>query len=1092
MSFLKNLFGRSKEPSAQTRDSSLPRDFASIADELNQPVRSLQETPRRVELCRLALSMVSRNRNPNLWATLNHEMANSLAQNPQGMRADNLEEAITHHRLALEVFAYNTFPEQWAMTLNNLAVVYKDRIHGERADNLEMAIDCCQQALIVRTRAASPEYWATTQINLANAYRERIHGERAENLEQAIDHYQQALKVFTRAAIPERWAVAQNNLAHAYRERIRGDHADNVEQAIHHCQQALEVYTRASDPEMWAMTQNNLGIAYRDRIRGESADNLEKAIHHCQQALEVFTLAAFSERWAMIHHNLGIYYRERIRGERTDNLEQAIHHCQQAMKVYTQTDFPEPWATTHNHLGLAYTDRISGKRTENLEQAIYHYQQALKVLTYTAFPEKWAMTQNNLAMAYASLTHGMRTENLEQAIEHYQQALKIYTHTAFPERWAMTQNNLASVYLDRIHGEHANNVEQAIYHWQQALEVYTRTAFPDMWARTQHNLGIAHATRINGERAENLEQAISHYQQALEVYTRTSFPASYRKTQLSLGKLFFDERRWTEALEAYQHAIDAGNDLLTAAYSEAGRQAEVSETAQPYSRTAYCLLQSNHPGDALVMLERGKTRLLSEALALGDINLKSLSEQQRARLQTVRDALKALEAEIHLSPNSPARRDERTLLDLIHTQRAELNILVDDIRRDHPDFIPLGLVLDDILKIIPINSALVAPLITSQGSAIFIIPHGAKKVTPAHVISLDEFKDDDLNILLLGNDQQPGWLLAYGDYYDTHHLKNWQAAIESLTGRLWQVLIAPIYKQLSALNVKRLLLLPSGGLQLLPLHAAWHMDKDKQARTLLDDYEIIYAPSIYALATACHRAAERQGKRALVAGINTYQELSSLHSAVQEAAAVAHILHAKPLLDSAATEQAIKAGAADASYIHLSCHGSFMWSAPMDSALYLANDEPLRLSEIIGELDLRSARLVTLSACETGISDVSQSPDEYVGLPAGFMQAGAPALVSSLWTVDDRSTALLMERFYRNHIDRKMTYPAALREAQLWLRTATRQELGDYYKTFLRMSADDAFAGFIELNIESDGKPDDRPYANPFYWAAFTFNGASE
>ncbi|OUL69376.1 hypothetical protein CA603_50910 [Paraburkholderia hospita] len=49
------------------------------------------------------------------------------------------------------------------------------------------------------------------------------------------------------------------------------------------------------------------------------------------------------------------------------------------------------------------------------------------------------------------------------------------------------------------------------------------------------------------------------------------------------------------------------------------------------------------------------------------------------------------------------------------------------------------------------------------------------------------------------------------------------------------------------------------------------------------------------------------------------------------------------------------------------------------------------------------------------ITDVSKSPDEYLGLPAGFLQAGAPARVSSLWAVDDGSTALLTSRFHKNH-----------------------------------------------------------------------------
>jgi CHAT domain-containing protein len=62
---------------------------------------------------------------------------------------------------------------------------------------------------------------------------------------------------------------------------------------------------------------------------------------------------------------------------------------------------------------------------------------------------------------------------------------------------------------------------------------------------------------------------------------------------------------------------------------------------------------------------------------------------------------------------------------------------------------------------------------------------------------------------------------------------------------------------------------------------------------------------------------------------------------------------------------------------------------------------------------MSSARLVTLSACETGITDIKTgSSDEFVGLPAGFMLAGVPCVVSSLWSVPDISTAILMERFY--------------------------------------------------------------------------------
>jgi len=977
-------------------------DLNGILQSISRPARSLAEMPRRVELCRQALALVNRFHDPELWAALQQEISVNLAQNPQGDRAENLEQAIGHF----------------------------------------------QQVLKVRTREAFPKGWAATQYNLGKAYLDRIRGDRAENLEQAIGHFQQALKVRTREAFPEDWAATQHNLGIAYGDRIRGDRAENLEQAISHCQQALNVHTREALPEDWAATQYNLGKAYRDRIRGDHAENLE----------------------------------------------QAISHCQQALNVHTREALPEKWAMTLNDLGVAYLDRIRGDRAENLEQAINHFQQELNVRTREALPEKWAMTQHNLGIAYGDRIRGDRAENLEQAIGHFQQALEVITREAFPEYWAGIQNNLANAYRDRIRGDRAENLEQAIDHCQQAFEVRTREAFPEKWAMTQANLGIAYRDRIRGDRAENLEQAIDHYQQALEVRTREAFPAHHRQIQRNLGILFFEQHDWPQALTAFQTAIAAGEDLLASAYSEVGRQAEVAETAHLFADASYCLLQRRKYSEALVMLERSKTRLLAEALALADLDVISLPKQYSAPLQAARQTVRALEAKMRLRTDIPSTLDPEgpSPVAQLREKRVELANLIDTIRQVYPDFMPIGLDLPNILALIPPEGALAAPVFTPQGSAVFVIPHGATEVSQEHVIQLDDFKEDELHTLLRGSENEPGWLWAYQTYYTTHHIKNWQEAIASLTKHLWQTLIEPIHQRLSALSVKRVLLLPSGGLQLIPLHAAWSRDEDGQKRALLDDYEITYAPSAYALDIANRRATTRRtiagtGHTALVVGVNDYKNLSQLVNAVPEAEVIARVIGAEPLLNAAATISATKSGAVGAAYLHLSCHGSFNWYNPMDSALYFAQDEPLRLPEIISELDLRSALLITLSACETGISDVSQSPDEYLGLPAAFLQAGAPAIISSLWTVDDRSTALLMERFYRNHIERGLTGPAALREAQLWLRDATRKELGDYYKTFIRMTAQVAFEAFMDIS----GAPDERPYADPFYWAAFAYNGSS-
>jgi CHAT domain-containing protein len=186
------------------------------------------------------------------------------------------------------------------------------------------------------------------------------------------------------------------------------------------------------------------------------------------------------------------------------------------------------------------------------------------------------------------------------------------------------------------------------------------------------------------------------------------------------------------------------------------------------------------------------------------------------------------------------------------------------------------------------------------------------------------------------------------------------------------------------------------------------------------------------------------------------------------------------------------------SYLHFSCHGTYNWNDPLQSGLYLVGGEMLSLEDLQNDIwDLSSARLVTLSACETGITDIIEGrADEFIGLPAGFMLAGVPCIVSSLWSVPDISTALLMERFYSNHVARGMDIPLALQEAQLWVRDLKSGQIAEYVeKCYSYGKWEGKSEVFIEQYRErylkiAEECPDEKPFQHPYYWAAFTVNGA--
>ncbi|WP_089724021.1 CHAT domain-containing tetratricopeptide repeat protein [Candidatus Thiosymbion oneisti] len=898
----------------------------------------------------------------------------------------------------------------------------------------------------------------------------------------------QALNLTDRGQAPDLWAALQGMLGSSLAQNPQGERAENLEQAIHHFKQALEVRTRTESPKQWAGIQNNLANAYADRIRGVRAENIDQAIHHYRQALQVITRSALPGQWAMTRHNLAHAYANRIHGERAENMEQAIHHFKQALEIRTRTDLPEQWAMTQHQLANAYADRIHGERAENLERAIQHFEQALKVRTRTALPKEWATTQHDLASAYLMRIRSEHAENLERAINHFGQALEVHTQADSPQDWALTQHDLASAYLLRIRGERAENLEQAIRHFGQALEVYTRADLPEQWALTQHDLAQAYAGRIHGQRGENLERAINHFGQALEVHTRAGLPAEHRRTQRDLGDLYFGQGDWAAAETAYTAALEAEADLRLQTHPETSHRGEAGSRIQAYIDVAYCALRLGRPAAGLLRLEQGKTHLLRETLALSEVELAALPAADRQAIESAREAVHDLEAEMHLAPDTPARRSDRELAEALPQARAELDYLIETIHAARPEFIPTGLDLGGLLDLIPAGGALVVPLFTSQGSAVFVVPRGTATVTQGHLVELEGFTAADLHTLLQGPPDEPqpaGWLGAYNKYRispDSPSVKQaWLDRIETVGRELWDGVLGPVHERLQRQGLQQgapVLFMPQGGLGLLPVHAAWRI-LDGHRRYFLDDWAIHYLPSGYALSVGRRRLQEarRQGQR-LLAVVNPTQDLQ--FAPAEGKAVTARFSDFQRLEGDAATVEAIMQATPGCHYLHLACHGSYDWWDPMQSGLTLAAGQRFTLSKLIAELDLSASRLVTLSGCETGVTNIRRSPDEYLGLPAGLLQAGAPAVIGTLWPVADLSTGLLLERFYQNLLghDGNQPLPAAsaLRAAQCWLRDVSAAALRE--------------KGGAAAVALAPAQASDTPFSHPYYWATFTFSGA--
>lgn len=402
---------------------------------------------------------------------------------------------------------------------------------------------------------------------------------------------------------------------------------------------------------------------------------------------------------------------------------------------------------------------------------------------------------------------------------------------------------------------------------RRALTLFSRADNAPVWGALQNDLANSLAQNPQGARADNLEEALRHSELALEVRTRQAFPVDHQQTSRNLGHLYFAEVAWAGAVEAYQNAIAAEKILLAAAFTREGQQAEVAETAQLYARAAYALLKLNRPAEALAQLERDKTRLLAQAIALNEADDPRLSPAEREQLLTLREARRSLEDEYALPADHSGRRDEQTLKGAMEQTNHQLLSLVEGLRAKYPGFMPEGLSVAELLKLIPSGGVLVAPVITSAGSAVFVIPGGTDAVTLDHVLWLDGFKDADLQTILRAPAKAPewgGWLGAYFNMRDDW--SGWLDGIETALGQLKTALGDPIRDKLKILGITAgspLILMPQGGLGLLPLHALF-----------LEEYPVTVIPGGYAFSVSRRRAGQphRQGK-ALLAVINPTADL---------------------------------------------------------------------------------------------------------------------------------------------------------------------------------------------------------------------------
>lgn len=1021
-------------------------------------------------------------------------------------RASNVDKAIELLREASSILLQQGPNFEYGVTQYELGLAYSNRVNGERRANLVASIAEYTKALPMFSLESSPEQYSMVTQNLASAHAElaELNPLDGHQLDRAIEMYEKALDGHAHRLSPVDWASAAKDLARCYAKRQGGSNSESIEQSIYLHTAALGVFTAGavglSEARALRSTDNPW---WNDRLV-ELAPSIQQSL---QDGEERYTRLNFLRDRANTLASLADTLCLRLRGDRSRNVEDALTRYIEGVQILNGINDAKSSATVANNLAIVYQERLIGDMFENWSRSVHYLRIALHVHQRSGATIRTAQTAQNLAATlvfrarqFPERPSNERSAALEEAITLLEAALRVRTKKDFPYEWAMTTSMLAAAHEYRMAGNREENLEKAFLLFRAAAEVDLHGTPIDR-LKLLSNLGMAYLNRVIGNRSENLTIAVEHLTEAKEGLISAGFLDVPVSVCHHLAAALIQLKRTNEALKVVSQMIDRLEVLRSRSEFASTRRHLMSQT-NGLVDILISIYWNVDIREALRWSENARARSLAETLMRKKRQPQGVSETDYATYLQTKATRDNLERELHGVGSELTNRStvEHALLELqatiAHTESRYANV--------DPSW-------SNVLPPPRIQDLIEVP---RRGDTNILVLRVTENGTYAWLLAADQtvvgkrFEQpttSSLRKFLVGteDDRESGWFPAYAAFKTRK--QSFTKWLDTMNGRLesiWEDWLADIHAFVSAHvrardseNLPRIVIVPSQSLAPIPLHAAWRR-VDGRVRYWCDDIIISYAPTLPVLSESLQR---RDGASAtgLLAVANP---LGDLNWSLPEVETVSggfsddekHIFG--PLRNDhgfavATVANVSKALAKSYRLVLLSCHGTWNAVDPWSGAGFFlsgAGHRPNLSLDALLSVSLSGCELAVLSACESGMIEPTDPAEEYIGLPAALIVAGAASVIASLWIVDDVSTALLVTRTLKDANARERLEPLArLHEAQLWLRTATVKEVA---------AAIESIASSREIAHRTIAALAERgpiPFAHPFWWAAFTCIGAS-
>jgi CHAT domain-containing protein/predicted negative regulator of RcsB-dependent stress response len=899
-----------------------------------------------------------------------------------------------------------------AETLNNVGLVYHSL--GE----MQKALEKFNEALPIRRAAGDRRGEAVTLNNVGLVYRS------LGDSQKALDKYNEALPIRRAAGDRGGEAITLSNIGVVYRS------LGEMQKALEKYNEALTNFQAIGDRAEQAILLNNIGVVYG--ALGET----QKALDKFNDALLIKRAIGDRRGEAATLNNIGVVYRS------LGDTRKALDKFNEALPIRHEVGDRRGEATTLNNIGLIY------ESLGDTRKALDKFNEALAITRAIGDRRGEAATLNNIGLVYRSLGE------TQKALEKYNETLPIFQTVGERGMVATTLNNIGEIY--RSLGE----TQKALEKFDEALSLMRAMRDPNGEAVAL--LGIARVEQKRG----NLTQARQTIEQAISLIEsiRTNTDSQELRASYFANRQEFFETYIDVLMQMHKQNPDAAFDATALAVSERARARSLLELLEEARADIRQGVDSS-------LLERERSlrqRLNARAAAqVSLLNRKHTPEQADAAAKEIASiTIDYEELQVKIRASSPryAALTQPQILNLTEIQQQALD----------PETLLLEYSLGE-------NASYL--FVVSQTS---ISSHQLPKRTEIEAATRRVYE------LLTAPQPHPGDTEAKYQARAKEARANYWPQAKALS----QMLLGPVASQLGKKRLAivadgALQYIPFAA---LPAPSAGNdegRNSGADPQPLFVGHEIVSLPSASTLATLRRETAGRKpAEKSLAvladpvftdddtrvsrdvskAGakvktrstdsaetdigflqmtrsgwemgvIGAESGFGRLLSTRREAAAISALVPERERMQAldfeASRTTALRPELGEYRIVHFATHGLLNNVHPELSGIVLSlvdeagrqQDGFLRLQDIYN-LKL-SAELVTLSACQTGLGKEIKG-EGVIGLTRGFMYAGAPRVLATLWKVDDRATSELMKQFYQGMLGPQALRPAgALRQAQL-------------------------------------------------------------